>query len=96
MLDCHESQFYEWLAFNHNYEEQLPKSPEARKAWLGDWYKQRIAPLAERFRPQLIQRYGAERAATIRYVEAFEPCEYGSPLNEKNRHTLFPFLPQSA
>jgi hypothetical protein len=39
-----------------------------------------------------VRTYGPQRGA-VRYVEAFEPCEYGSPLNEENRRRLFPFLP---
>ena len=30
--------------------------------------------------------------AAIHYAEAYEACEYGSPLTEKNKSTLFPFL----
>ena len=40
----------------------------------------------------MIQTYGAERGRRIRYIEAFEPCEYGSPLTEAHRKRLFPFL----
>lgn len=93
MLHCHRSQFYDWLAYNHRYADQLPAEEPARREWLGRWYRQRIAPLAETHREKIIALYGEERGRRIRYVEAFEICEYGSPLTDENRQRLFPFLP---
>jgi N-acetylglucosamine malate deacetylase 1 len=94
MLDCHKSQFYEWLPYNHRHEEQVPDSPSERRTWLGGQYRARIAPLADRYRDLVVATYGEERGRAIQYIEAFEPCEYGSPLNEENRLRLFPFLPR--
>jgi hypothetical protein len=96
MLDCHKSQFYEWLAFNHGYADQLPSDPAQRKNWLGDRFRARLAALADEHRALLVTLYGPERALQIRFVEAFEPCEYGSPLTPDNMHSLFPFLPAHA
>ncbi len=93
-LDCHVSQFYEWLAYNHFWPEPLPSDPGERKGFLARAFRQRIAPLAEEHRGLIEKTYGAERATKIRYVEAFEPCEYGSPLTEENKFELFPFLPR--
>jgi len=42
-------------------------------------------------RDLLIQQYGPERGRKIEYVEAFEPCEYGSELDEAARARLFSF-----
>lgn len=94
MLDCHCSQFYEWLPFNHGHADQVPESPQARRQWLGDWFRFRIAPLADKYRNLLIATYGASRGNQIQYIEAFEPCEYGSPLDDEARQSLFPFLPK--
>ena len=93
MLDCHKSQFYEWLPYNHRHEDEVPETPEERRAWLGKRYRERIAPLAERYRELLIETYGSRRGTEIRYIEAFEPCEYGGPLTGAKLHELFPFLP---
>jgi LmbE family N-acetylglucosaminyl deacetylase len=95
MLDCHVSQFYEWLPYN-KFCDQPPADAAARRDWLSQRYRGWIAPLAERHRSLIESTYGRERGREIRYVEAFEPCEYGSPLNETNRHTLFPFLVNGA
>lgn len=93
MLHCHKSQFYDWLAYNHGYEDELPEGDDERRDWLKVRFQQRIAPLAERFREKLFGLYGEDRGKRIRYVEAFEVCEYGSPLTAEARRRLFPFLP---
>jgi LmbE family N-acetylglucosaminyl deacetylase len=95
MLDCHKSQFYEWLAFNHHYEAQLPAHPGERKNWLGARFRERMASLADEHRGLLLTLYGPERGLRVRYIEAFEPCEYGAPLTPADLPCLFPFLPQS-
>jgi LmbE family N-acetylglucosaminyl deacetylase len=92
MLACHESQFYEWLPYN-KFSDAPPEGQAARREWLSQRYRSWIAPLADRHRDLIVQTYGEKRGRAVRYVEAFEPCEYGSPLNEENRRRLFPFLP---
>ena len=94
MLDCHKSQFYDWLAYNHFYEHQLPDDAAERRQWLGEMFRKRIAPLAEQHRELIIAAYGEELGSRVKYIEAFEPCEYGSPLTDENRLRLFPFLPR--
>jgi LmbE family N-acetylglucosaminyl deacetylase len=93
MLHCHASQFYEWLPYNAGYPEQVPREGPERKPWLAERIRQRIRPLADRYRERLIQTYGPERGAKVEYVEAFEVSEYGSPLGPAERARLFPFLP---
>ena len=92
MLHCHQSQFYDWLAYNHHYAHTLPPDEAGRRAWLGEWFRQRIADLAGRHRDLLIAIYGSERGGRMRYIEAFEPSEYGNPLTAAVRGRLFPFL----
>lgn len=94
MLDCHTSQFYEWLPYNQRKENDVPTGPDARRTWLKREYLARIAPLADRHRDLIVATYGSERGLAIKCVEAFEPCEYGSPLDEAARRRLFPFVPQ--
>jgi LmbE family N-acetylglucosaminyl deacetylase len=92
MLHCHVSQFYEWLAYNTQTLDQVPKSDGARRAWLGEQVKARLRRAADRFRSQLIQCYGPERGKKVEYAEAFEPCEYGAPLDDAAARRLFPFV----
>jgi hypothetical protein len=93
MLACHESQFFEWLPFNRRQEDQVPRQPSARRAWLRDWYADFLRPAAERFRPQLLVMYGAQRGAQIEFAEAYEISEYAAPFDAAARQRLFPFLP---
>jgi N-acetylglucosamine malate deacetylase 1 len=90
MLHRHKSQFYDWLAYNHGYEDELPAGDDDRRAWLADRMKRLIAPLADRYRRQLVDRYGKDRGERVRYVEAFEVCEYGAELTGELRERLFP------
>lgn len=91
MLHCHQSQFYEWLAYNHGYLDQVPEGDAARLKWLTEQQKKRLRPRADKYRDLLIKQYGKERGSKIEYIEAFEPCEYGSDLDEAAKARLFPF-----
>jgi LmbE family N-acetylglucosaminyl deacetylase len=96
MADCHVSQFYEWLPFNSGVLDQVPEGPRERKQWLAERLRQRIAPLANRYREQILQTYGDSRGRDVNCIEAFEISEYGAPLDEVARAELFPFLPVSS
>lgn len=91
MLDCHTSQFYEWLPFNTRRLEEVPPSAGARKEWLTVFLKDRLRKQTEVFRPTFGKFCTPDRAAGLEFVEAFEACEYGSPLDDHARRRLFPF-----
>ncbi|MCI0378386.1 MAG: PIG-L family deacetylase [Gemmataceae bacterium] len=91
MLDCHVSQFYEWLPYNMGFVHEVPADAKTRRMWLGELIKARLRKQAERFRHLLIEVYGPERGRRVEYAEAFEPCEYGAPWDEGVRQRLFPF-----
>jgi LmbE family N-acetylglucosaminyl deacetylase len=91
MLDCHVSQVYEWLPYVEGL--PVPSDAAARRQWLKQLYLARIAPLADRHRELVHATYGETRGAQIRHIEAFEPCEYGAPLDAAARKRLFPFVP---
>jgi LmbE family N-acetylglucosaminyl deacetylase len=93
MLDCHASQFYEWLPFNGGYLDQVPADAAARKAWLGERMARRIRPLADRYRDLVVKIYGPERGPKVQFVEAFEVSEVGAALDRETYARLFPFLP---
>jgi len=94
MLHCHKSQFYEWLAYNRFFPEPPPEDESKRRDWLGRHFRERIAPYARRYRDLVVSIYGSSRGEEIRYIQAFEPCEYGSPLTPEETRRLFPFLPK--
>jgi LmbE family N-acetylglucosaminyl deacetylase len=92
MLHCHTSQFYEWLPYNGGYLAEVPVEDHARREWLAVRTRARLHLRGDRHRDLLVRLYGPERAGEIRYVEAFEACEYGTPLDEAARQRLFDFL----
>ena len=48
----------------------------------------RFAKTAARFRKELIKTYGKKRGKQIRFAEAYQVCEYGSPMTEEIRKIL--------
>lgn len=92
-LVCHRCQFFEWMPWTMCQENTFPTEPAAQREAIREVYRQFNGPLADRYRDLVIQTYGEERGRKIRYIEAFEPCEYGSPLTDANKKTLFPMLP---
>ncbi len=92
LLDAHRSQFYEWLPYNMRREDEIPDTPEGRRAWLAALIEQHTLALAEPHRPWLRSTYG-DAAESLRLVELFEGSEYGSPLDAEAAARLFPFPP---
>ena len=90
MVDAHESQFYEWLPWHDGKLDQVPKAPKARLEWLRKQWQSEPAPA---IRTSLAKWYGSQNARNIRFVEAFEICEYGRHPSDADVRTLFPFLP---
>ena len=85
MLHQHTSQLYEWIAWHAGVDGEVPPAEDeaGRLAWLKDFAaKWDDPPKAEKYRKQLIQRYGQEKGQTIKHTEAFELCEYGSKPDE--------------
>lgn len=91
MLHCHTSQVYEWLPYNGRYLDEVPHGNAERRAWLRQRMEARLRLDANRYRDLLIAQYGEARGRAVQYAEAFEGCEYGSPLTPENIRRLFPF-----
>jgi len=91
MLDCHVSQFYEWLPYNAGVASAVPKKADERLAWLASQVKRRLRDQAARFRKALSAAYGPTRGDNVEYAEAFEICEYGAAMDDATRRQLFPF-----
>ncbi len=91
MLDCHESQMYEWLPYNMNRLEEVPADKRERRAWMSTLWLPAMEEEANRSRPLLRQLYGEEVGDRVRYAEALEFCEYGSKVTPEVFARLFPF-----
>jgi LmbE family N-acetylglucosaminyl deacetylase len=88
-LDAHESQMYEWLPWIGHYLEQVPKDKNDRIKWLA---KQRAGTINSEARVSLEKWYGKDKAAQVKYAEAFEVCEYGAQPDDAEIKRLFPML----
>ena len=91
-LDAMPSQFYEGGA--NGSEELVPndaaKQRERHKA-VRDGFANRYRAQASRFRKQIEEWYGSDKAPSIKYAEAFEICEYGRQPGKEELGRLFPF-----
>lgn len=90
MMACHESQYFEWLAYNAGHLDEVPDDPDERMAWFRVRCDRRLSYPAVEYRDKLIERYGTERANEIRYAEVFEICEYGRQPDGALIEELFP------
>ncbi len=80
LLDAMASQFYEWLPWLDGRLEEVPpasKGETARRVWLEGFFGPELELPAQVCRERLRAQLG-NRADAIRYVEAFQLCEYGS------------------
>jgi LmbE family N-acetylglucosaminyl deacetylase len=87
------SQFYEGGVGGSP--ELLASDPEKQKArWeaVRARFVKRPRDIADRYRKNLEEWYGQERAAKIQYAEAFEICEYGRRPDKAEIRKLFPFF----
>jgi LmbE family N-acetylglucosaminyl deacetylase len=96
MLHCHASQVYEWLPYNGGYLDEVPFDDAARRQWLIERVRKRRRAAADRFQESLQGVYGTPRGGRLEYLEAFEACEYGAPLDEAAKKRLFGFLTPGA
>ena len=95
-LHCHESQMYEWLPYTYGELEAVPDGDDERREWLaGDGLGHLVANtemnVADRFREELVARYGEDGGGAVEHAEAVEISEYGAPLTDERREELFFF-----
>ena len=92
-LSIMESQFYEGGANGHvGLTPTEPEKQKKRKQDVRDNFARRYQSIADRFRGQLGDWYGPDRAQSVKYAEAFELCEYGRQPDKKELRRLFPFF----
>ena len=101
-----ESQVYEWLPYTHDEAvpegekerfaflkgmEITSDTTDAEVMAASRGYAVRFAKTAARFRRELIEKYGEEKGAKVRYAEAFELSEYGRQPDKTLADALFGF-----
>ena len=90
MYHQHKTQMYEWLPYNRGTLSQVPATDAERRVWLGETRKKAFD--ANAYRDKLIEIYGPENGAKIKYCEAFQDSGYGTKLTNENMSHYFPFI----
>jgi LmbE family N-acetylglucosaminyl deacetylase len=88
-LDSHVSQVYEWLPWIGQYLNEVPAGKAERLKWLATKW---IEPITPAIQTSLVKWYGEEKAAQVKFAEAFEICEYGAQPGEAEIRRFFPML----
>lgn len=68
----------------------IPKEDKKREEYLLNLFMQRNADMADKYRNRLIELYGKEKGAKVKYAEAFELCQYGRQPSLQELKQLFP------
>ncbi|MDZ7317103.1 MAG: PIG-L family deacetylase [candidate division KSB1 bacterium] len=81
-----------WATGNFEKVVPIPTDPDGRAArfkWLFERQAGRDGGIANKYRDKLIELYGPEAGARIKYAEAFELCEYGRQPSREELKSLF-------
>jgi len=92
MYDCHVSQVYEWLPYNGNRLDQVPKDPQERREWMGKSRRAGSARDVERYKDLLIEYYGEAKYPEIKYADTLQVSEYGRRPSRDELKKIFPFF----
>ena len=92
-IDALESQFYEWNPWLFGYLDQVPKGKAERL----EWTRKRVARALRRDRRPVPRASwsscsGEEKGKAVKYAEAFEVCEYGTPAVDERAAAALPVL----
>ena len=90
MLNCHVSQYYEWLPFDKGFKDfnHLTMTAEQKRDWLLTHWGVRFQTAADLGRDTLVKTYG-DKGKTVKYAEIFEFSPYGRPMPADEFRVLF-------
>ena len=84
------SQFGDADSWQARYNPNVPADEAGRKAYLLNIVKQRSADVANEYRSLLVQLYGEQKGRAVKYAEAFELNQYGSPATVDQLKAMLP------
>jgi len=87
-LSAHESQYFEWLPWIGGYYEEVPKDHSQWEGWMLKRQDREITPALK----QSLEKWYGAKASSVKYVEAFEVCEYGKQPTTEDLKKIFPML----
>lgn len=90
MLACHRTQLFEWLAYEANILDTLPEEESEKVSWVESWVKRHIAYRMERYRDEVIRRFGEAKSLEMDAIEVFEISEYARQPDADLLASLFP------
>ena len=84
------SQFADADSWQARYRGNAPTDPAARAKFILNQVQQRSAAVADQYRSLLVKLYGEPKGRAVKYAEAFELNQYGSPATVDQLKQLFP------
>lgn len=91
VIDAHASQIYEWLSWINHDNETIPITQEGKIEYILKRYVLNRGEIRESD-PPVIEKWYAEKAKDVKTIEAFEICEFGRKVDDKDIRELFPFF----
>ncbi|HEX4950899.1 MAG TPA: PIG-L family deacetylase [Blastocatellia bacterium] len=89
-IEAMPSQFADRDSWLGRYLPNVPEDADERRGFIREWLIDRDAAVADKYRALLVQRYGAEQGAAVKYAEAFELCQYGAQPSAEELQNIFP------
>jgi LmbE family N-acetylglucosaminyl deacetylase len=84
------SQFADADSWQARYRGNAPSDPAARAKMILDGVQQRSAAVADQYRSLLVKLYGEPKGRAVKYAEAFELNQYGSPATAEQLKQMLP------
>nr|WP_286855739.1 PIG-L family deacetylase [Proteiniphilum sp. UBA4988] len=93
IIDAHASQIYEWLPWINRSNKIIPDTQEEKIEYILKEYVLKRGEIKEKDRPVVEKWYGS-KAKEVKTIEAFEICEFGRSVDDREIRELFPMFPK--